>query len=170
MKTLFTLVLLALVLMGCTAQDSSDASFGAAERNFAEMMIPHHEQALEMSAIAQGNSQNQEVIALAIAIRDAQAPEFALMSSWPGVDPTVHAGHTMDGMLSNDEIQALRESTGLSFDRLFLQGMIKHHEGAIEMAQEVVESENLEVRELALEIIATQRREINEMRDLLSAL
>ena len=78
-----------------------------------------------------------------------------------------HSGHMMDGMLSDDEMTELREATGAEFDRLFLIGMIKHHEGAIDMAQMVTDSENEEVSTLANSIITGQRAEIERMKVLL---
>lgn len=170
MKRLVGLVILSLFLLGCSNQDATNDSFNSADTNFAEMMIPHHEQALEMSALALANSENSDLRRLAQEIRDAQSPEIELMSSWPGVDPGKHSGHMMAGMLSGEEIQTLRESRGPTFDRLFLEGMIKHHEGAILMAQVVVDSKNEVVRNLAKEIISTQENEIRAMRDLLADL
>ena len=65
------------------------------------MMIPHHEQAIEMSELALLNTTNPDVLQLAQQIKDAQAPEIELMKSWDGVKVSTHAGHTMDGMLSD---------------------------------------------------------------------
>ncbi len=73
----------------------------------------------------------------------------------------------MNGMLSDSEIQALRHSMGKSFDLLFLEGMIKHHLGAIVMAEDVKGSANSEVKDLATAIISTQEREIAKMRSML---
>jgi uncharacterized protein (DUF305 family) len=167
MRRLPAWVLSLVLLTGCASTESGSA-FSSADLNFAEMMIPHHEQALEMSEIALTNSSDVEVIELATQIRDAQAPEIEEMSSWPGVNPKVHMGHFMDGMLTKSEIEALRKARGIEFDRLFLRGMIKHHEGAIEMAQEVIASKNSEVGALASAIINAQESEIKKMRELLS--
>jgi uncharacterized protein (DUF305 family) len=73
----------------------------------------------------------------------------------------------MDGMLSESEIKALRQAMGKTFDLLFLEGMIKHHRGAIMMAEDVVTSENPEVSALAKAIISTQENEIAQMRSML---
>ena len=73
----------------------------------------------------------------------------------------------MDGMLSDSEIEALRQAMGKSFDLLFLEGMIKHHLGAIVMAEDVKGSANSEVKDLATAIISTQQREIAKMRSML---
>jgi uncharacterized protein (DUF305 family) len=131
------------------------------------MMIPHHEQAIEMSEIAFKNTMNSEVLQLAQEIKEAQAPEIDLMKSWSGVKVSTHAGHMMDGMLSEDELDALRGATGAEFDRLFLQGMIKHHQGAIEMAMDVKNSNSMVVAELSAAIITQQEIEITRMEELL---
>ena len=161
----FSALLIALVaLVGC----AGEGDFSAEDVMFAEMMIPHHEQAIVMSDIALSNTTNPQVLELANQIKDAQAPEIEIMKSWPGVDSMAHMGHMMDGMLSDSEIEALRAATGADFDRLFLEGMIKHHEGAIEMAADVIDSKSAEVAELAKAIIAAQEAEIARMRELLA--
>ena len=164
-------ILLALIpivfLMGCSSTEAG-SEFSSADINFAEMMIPHHEQALLMSEIALSNSESEEIRELATEIREAQDPEIEQMKSWPDVNPTLHAGHVMDGMLTESELNQLRRTTGPEFDRLFLVGMIKHHQGAIDMAKPVVDSKNVEVQQLAREIITAQEREISLMRELLS--
>jgi uncharacterized protein (DUF305 family) len=130
-------------------------------------MIPHHEQAIEMSEIALLNTTNPDVLQLAQEIKDAQSPEIELMKSWTGVKASTHAGHLMDGMLSESEISDLRQANGKEFDLLFLQGMIKHHQGAIQMAQEVATSKNKDVANLSAAIIAAQKLEIDTMNELL---
>jgi uncharacterized protein (DUF305 family) len=134
---------------------------------FAEMMIPHHQQAIEMSDLALKNSTNPEILALAQEIKDAQAPEIEQMKSW-GASSMAHMGHMMDGMLSDEEMSALAAASGSEFDRLFLEGMIKHHEGAIDMAEMVIDSKKAEVAALANAIIEAQRAEIATMKELLT--
>ena len=136
---------------------------------FAEMMIPHHQQAIEMSDLALKNSTNPEILALAQEIKDAQAPEIEQMKSW-GASSMAHMGHMMDGMLSDEEMSELAAARGGEFDRLFLEGMIKHHEGAIDMADMVIDSKNAEVAALANSIIEAQRAEIATMKELLTGL
>ena len=121
-----------------------------------------------MSDIALAKSQNSEVLALATQIKNAQAPEIDQMKSWGGTSMGSHAGHMMDGMLTDEEMQALSAAMGKEFDRLFLEGMIKHHEGAIDMAEMVVQSTNQEVSTLANAIITAQKEEIVRMKELLS--
>ena len=161
------LLLVSLLLVGCSSQGNSN--FSSQDLMFAEMMIPHHEQAIEMSDLALRNSTNPEVLSLAKQIKEAQAPEIEQMKSW-GASSMAHAGHMMDGMLSDEEISTLAASTGNEFDRLFLEGMIKHHEGAIDMAEMVIDSKNSEVAALAKAIVETQRVEISTMKNLLTAL
>ena len=161
------LILVGLLLVGCSSQSNSGYSFQ--DVMFAEMMIPHHQQAIEMSDLALKNSTNPEVLALAQEIKDAQTPEIEQMKSW-GASSMAHMGHMMDGMLSDEELSDLAAATGSSFDKLFLEGMIKHHEGAIDMAEMVIDSKNSEVAALAKAIIKAQRAEISKMKELLSAL
>ena len=169
MARLVSLFAALFLLVGC-ASNTEDAAkeFSSQDVMFAEMMIPHHEQAIEMSELALANTTNEEILSLAQEIRSAQEPEIELMKSWPGVDSSSHMGHAMMGMLDEDEMQALQEATGADFDRLFLEGMIKHHEGAIDMAQMVIDSKNPEVANLAEAIITAQEAEIKRMRTLLA--
>ncbi len=161
-------VIAALLLTSCASSENSGVEYSAQDIMFAEMMIPHHEQAIEMSDIALAKSQDSEVLALATQIKNAQAPEIDQMKTWGGSHMGSHAGHMMDGMLTNEEMQALSAAMGKEFDRLFLEGMIKHHEGAIDMAEMVVESTNQEVSTLANAIITAQKEEIARMKELLS--
>jgi len=165
-KVLLALISL-LFITGCATTEDDESGFSRTDVMFAEMMIPHHEQAIEMSDLALINTTNPSILELANEIKAAQAPEIELMSSWPGVDAMAHMGHSMSGMLSDAEMAALAAATGTEFDRLFLTGMIKHHEGAIEMAQDVVDSKNQTVVDLADAIIQAQRAEISRMQSLL---
>ena len=152
-----------------TAEMATTAPFTDSDLMFAEMMIPHHEQAIEMSELAVNLSQDAEVVALAREILAAQAPEIEQMKTWGNLNLEAHAGHTMMGMLTPDQMSALSAATGSAFDRLFLEGMIAHHEGAIQMAQMVIQSPNAEARKLSEEIIASQTAEIELMQKMLAA-
>ena len=167
MKKLLLALISVLILSGCASSSQVNSEFSPTDIAFAEMMIPHHEQAIEMSELALMNSTNPEVLELAQEIKSSQAPEIELMASWSGVKSSTHAGHTMDGMLSEDELNALRAATGAEFDRLFLQGMIKHHQGAIEMAMDVKNSNSMVVADLSAAIIKQQEIEITRMEELL---
>ena len=136
---------------------------------FAAMMIPHHEQAIQMSELALLNSNEPEILALANEIKAAQGPEIEQMKSWGSSMMGSHAGHMMDeGMLSDDEMAQLKDIKGAEFDRLFLEGMIKHHQGAIEMADMIIDSANDEAALLGKNIVESQSAEIERMRQLLS--
>ena len=167
MKKILALMLALGLLNGCAATSQVNSEYNGADIDFAEMMIPHHEQAIVMSDLALTNSSSEEILALAQEIKAAQSPEIELMKSWSGVNASTHMGHMMDGMLSDSQIQQLRDSEGATFDRLFLEGMIAHHEGAITMAQDVIGSGNKEVAALAAAIIEAQEKEIALMKDLL---
>lgn len=149
--------------------------FNAADSMFAMMMIPHHEQAIEMSdMILAKTGVDQAVLDLAQQIKDAQAPEIELMESWldewgmpssGGMDGMDHG----DGMMSGDDMAALEAAEGAEAARLFLLQMIEHHEGAIEMAEDVLDNgANPEVLALAESIITTQTAEIATMEQLLT--
>ena len=168
MKKISLAIISALLITGCAASTQSNSEYSSADIAFAEMMIPHHEQAIEMSEIALLNTKNPEVLLLAQEIKDAQSPEIELMKSWTGVKTSTHAGHMMDGMLSERELSDLREAKDNDFDRLFLEGMIKHHEGAIQMAQDVADSKSKVVADLSATIIRTQELEISKMKELLA--
>jgi len=167
MRRFIALSISALLLTGCASTPQANSQFSAADIGFAEMMIPHHEQAVLMSDIALTNSSSEEILSLAQEIKAAQAPEIEQMKSWEGVSASMHMGHMMDGMLSDDQIQQLRDSEGVTFDRLFLEAMIAHHKGAITMAKKVLNSKNSEVAALAASIIKDQEEEILFMEELI---
>jgi len=168
MRKLALLILTAL-LNGCASGDGSNTSFSADDQMFAAMMIPHHEQAIEMADIALGKSADPEILALANEIKAAQGPEIEQMKSWGSSKTGSHAGHMMDeGMLSYDEMAQLKDAIGAEFDRLFLEGMIKHHQGAIQMADMIIDSVNEEAALLGKNIVDSQSAEIERMRQLLS--
>jgi len=152
------------------SDEKATGAYSDNELMFASMMIPHHTQAVTMSELALANSTNPEVLALATAIRDAQGPEITQMQSW--LDESNYSeseSHSMDmgGMMSDEEFAELSTAKGSTFDRLFLQGMIAHHEGAIQMAEMVKDSTNSEVKKLFTNIVASQSAEIEAMKALL---
>ena len=169
-----------LTLTGCTSsqdmgtnQESMESmEFSNADIMFAQMMIPHHQQALDMSELALQLGQTPELVDLAAQIRDEQDPEIAQMRSWlekaGAPEEMGHGSHGMDGMLAEEQMAALLSATGSEFERLFLEGMIAHHEGAIAMAQMVLDSDNSEVRALAEAIVSSQLAQIDFMKTLLS--
>jgi uncharacterized protein (DUF305 family) len=162
--------------------DAQDPDFNAADETFVTGMIPHHEQALEMAELLlDKDGVDERVVALAERIQEAQQPEIDLMTSWledwgvdldmgdmgdmPGMD------HGDDGMMSDDDMNALEAASGEEASALFLEQMIEHHEGAIEMAeQELDNGLNVGALELAQQIIDAQRAEVAEMHELLADL
>ena len=142
---------------------------------FAQMMIPHHEQAVVMSeAMLAKKGISAEVTTLATQIKNAQQPEIDQMKNWlkawGASDHGNHSGHTgMDGMLTPAELDALRTAQGAEAEKLFLTGMVKHHEGAVAMAKQVrADGSAPAVRTLADAIISSQQAEIDQMKKLLA--
>ena len=158
-------------MMGGHGHNSNSQMVGS-DAMFLQMMIPHHEQAVVMSDLALSNSKDADVLKLAKQIRDAQAPEIIKMQGWlsdAGLsqDPGHSMGDGMGGMLSDSEISTLKGSTGKAFDKLFLTGMIAHHEGAIHMVMMIENSPNSEISNLGKEIVKSQTAEIELMKQLL---
>ena len=154
-----------------SASGVNTSDFSGADIMFAQMMIPHHQQAIDMAALAESRELSPGVRALALKISAEQGPEIEQMRSWlKAANAPTEMGHqmSMDGMLSEAELERLTNARGEEFDELFILGMIAHHEGAIEMAQMVVDSKNLEARELGTIIVKIQTLEIAELRALLS--
>lgn len=161
-------------------EQSSAAAFNDADVAFAQGMIPHHAQAVDMADLADDRADDPEVRDLAQRIRAAQQPEIDLMDGW--LDDW---GHPMDfennmdmegmdmgdmGMASEEDMGRLKAASGAEFDRLFLTSMREHHLGAVAMAEEELsEGESPEAMQLAQEIIDTQRAEIEEIDALLAA-
>ncbi|MDF9714851.1 DUF305 domain-containing protein [Nocardioides sp. ChNu-99] len=145
-------------------------------------MIPHHQQATEMAAMAEGRSQSTEVLDLAEQIEAAQGPEIEVMTGlleeWDVEADGAEMDHTdmghgssggMEGMMSDEEMDALDQSSGPEFDQMFLTMMIEHHQGAVEMAEdEQANGQNDDALELAGQIATSQTAEIDVMRALLA--
>jgi uncharacterized protein (DUF305 family) len=158
-------------MMGGHGHNSSSQMVGS-DAMFLQMMIPHHEQAVVMSDLALSISKDAEVLKLAKQIKDAQAPEIIKMQGWlsdAGLseDPGHSMGDGMGGMLSDSELSALKGSTGKAFDKLFLAGMIAHHEGAIDMVMMIENSQDSDVNRLGQDIVKSQTAEIELMKELL---
>jgi uncharacterized protein (DUF305 family) len=171
-------VLVGLLLSACGGQEAATGREG--DIAFAQNMIPHHEQALEMSALALGAKASAEVAALAKEVQAAQEPEIVLMRKWLrdwGAEELAHSGgpgdetddheHEMPGMATGEQLLALSEATGGEFDARWLELMVGHHEGAVDMAERVLETtDDLEVQALAAAVIASQTAEIERMQAL----
>lgn len=168
---------LALALTGCSvdssetnSKDSSSSteapatSANAADEMFVTMMIPHHQQAIDMADILiEKDDADARVTELAQNVKDAQGPEIERMLSWleewgvtydPGSGMDHGAG---DGMMSESDMTALKDASGADASRLFLEQMIMHHEGAVDMARTALQdASNPEVLELAEQVIDDQ--------------
>ena len=185
------------------------AAHNQADVNFAEMMIPHHQQAIEMSdVILAKQGIDPRVIELATQIKAAQGPEIEKMQGWikdwgvggmtgmpstsgmPGMDHGgMHGGDStsttsmmpsgsmmpgmtgMAGMMSPGEMDALKNAQGVEASKLFLTGMIKHHQGALTMAQdEIKNGQSADAVALAKSILESQQKEIDTMNQILNSL
>jgi uncharacterized protein (DUF305 family) len=166
---LVTLVALA----GCSSHGTAEHSAGGApEDTFLMMMIPHHEQAVQMADLAPTRASSSVILDLAATIKQTQAGEIEQMRGWlseRGVQETDHSEHMgMQGMLTPEQLDELAAADGDEFDRLFAQYMIEHHKGAVAMANEVIASGSDEqVLAFARQVIADQEAEIAQMQGFL---
>lgn len=191
----------AIVLAGCSndgegsSTGSSSASSAAADTSaddatahndadvaFVQGMLPHHEGALRMAQLADGRAYDPRVIDLANRIEAAQGPEIETMTGWleewgeplpeedmGGMDHG-SGGMDMEGM-SEEDMTALDSTSGADFDRMFLEMMIPHHQGAVDMAEtEIADGSNADAVDMAREIVESQTAEIEEMQTLLTEL
>jgi len=127
----------------------ANTSYSPADARFMQDMIPHHHQALEMAALVAERTNRQELIDVAGRINTSQMDEIEFMQQWlrergehvpkPTAHDAMHTSHTMAGMASPEQMAELANSKGTDFDRLFLQLMITHHEGAVTMVEELLE-------------------------------
>ena len=208
-KPAFTVVaamVSALVLVGCgsnghrlaaavssshpASASSTASSFNDADVMFAQQMILHHQQAIEMAQMAPSHTQNPKVKELAAKIEAAQAPEIKTMTGWlhawgkpvpsamPGMMSTMPGmmgsptpgmgGAAVPGMMSPQDMSQLAAAHGAQFDRLFLQMMIRHHQGAVEMARiELAKGINPAAKKLARQIETSQTAQIAQMQQML---
>lgn len=151
---------------------SNSTSLNSSDIMFLQMMIPHHQQAVDISNLAISKSRNQELVTLAKTILTAQTAEIAQMKSWlaaAGADLDMgHEMHGMSGMLSDTELAELSNASGSNFDRLWLTGMIAHHDGAIDMTKMLEETKDPEIKAFGENVIRVQSAEIAQMKALLS--
>ncbi|CUM36639.1 DUF305 domain-containing protein [Streptomyces gardneri] len=157
-----------------SAEAAAPGAFNDADVMFAQMMIPHHEQALEMAKLADGRAQDPEVRKLVAAIEQAQDPEIRKMKAWLkgwGKPASAGAGHGMAGMMSAQDMKDLAAVKGEAFDRKFAELMIAHHDGAVAMAKdEQKNGRNASAKKLADDVVRTQSTEIAELRKILDRL
>lgn len=173
-----------------TEEATATASFNDADVAFAQQMIVHHRGALEMSELAVEKTQNAEVRALAEKVISAQQPEIDTMTGWleewgydvpqgtslegvemPGMEGMDMGTMPMPGMMSKEQMDQMAGMSGPAFDRMFLESMVEHHRGAIEMAEaQLQDGQNPEALALAEDVIAAQTAEIEEIEQLLATL
>ncbi|TXL56553.1 DUF305 domain-containing protein [Aeromicrobium terrae] len=170
MRLLAPLLAAVLLLAGC----GGDTDHNEADIDFAQQMVPHHEQALAMADLVDDAGASAEVRDLAAQVAKNQRPEIRTLKAWlDDWDPPDPPGHGMahmreDSMMSDFRMNQLAAATGTEFDRLWLKSMIQHHEGAVTMAErEMRDGENSEAIDLAHDITRTQVREIDLMKELL---
>ncbi|MFE9884840.1 DUF305 domain-containing protein [Streptomyces scopuliridis] len=155
---------------------AAGSAHNAADVSFAQGMIPHHRQAVEMADLAATRASSAEVKKLAAEIKKAQDPEIKTLSgwltSWDAQVPTQgsmdHTGHSMPGMMGDSDMSTLEKASGPAFDTAFLKLMVKHHEGAVEMARtEKSDGADQSAKDMADAIITSQSAEITRMNTLL---
>ena len=164
------------------AADLSKVGFTVADVRFMQGMIGHHSQAIEMAALVPARTSSEDMKRLALRIDLSQADEIAMMKRWLTdrgqklPDPHAHhqPGGMMPGMLTSEEMAALAAAKGAEFDRLFLAGMIRHHEGALTMVNDLYGAgggagQESDIYAFAADVDADQRMEIDRMRGMLSA-
>lgn len=146
--------------------------YNDADTFFMRMMIPHHAQALEMAALAPERAGHEQIRAVASRITAAQKPEIAVFQAWLKARglPENEAGHNHDGMKGMQPPEALKGLASLrgdAFDKMFVDMMVAHHEGAIAMATDVLGAgRDQEVERQATGIAAEQQAEISRMRQI----
>ncbi|WP_217566012.1 DUF305 domain-containing protein [Streptomyces sp. GbtcB7] len=164
--------------------DTTTVAHNAQDISFAQGMIPHHQQALEMAKLAADRASSAEVEDLAARIEKAQDPEIQTMSGWlkswgkdvptsdssmesmPGMDHSAHSD--MPGMMDSKDMAKLEKASGVDFDTMFLTMMIEHHQGAVEMATtEKDKGKYVPATSMSDGIITAQTAEITEMNKLL---
>ncbi|MER6118433.1 DUF305 domain-containing protein [Streptomyces sp. NPDC001743] len=146
----------------------------SADVRYVQLMIQHHAQALELTGLVPARARSAAVRRLAERITAAQQPEIGAMEGWltrngRSGQPGEHEHGAMPGMATPGQLDELRAAKGTAFDHLFLKLMIAHHQGAITMATEVLsEGNNVQVEEMAGDVVAQQTTEIDRMRALSS--
>lgn len=165
---------------GAGISASADAAgHNDADVQFAQGMIPHHQQAVEMAGLAATRAANAQVKELAAKIAAAQAPEITVMTGWLAAwgvsEPSPEGGHdaphgSMPGMMSDADLAGLKKASGAEFDRMFLDMMIRHHEGALQMATAEQQRGRLpDAKALAKKVETDQTAEIQQMKTLLAS-
>jgi len=163
-RTLGLLIVLGLVMnFGQSAPAIAAAPYDASSVMFAQMMIPHHQQAVLISRWALKQSSNPAVKNLASRIIGEQSPEIAQMKKWIPSTAMTGMDMPMQGIVGPSDLAKLQAARGKKFDGLYLVDMTLHHQGAIAMATPLMKSMNSEVASLCRSIVVGQSAEIKEM-------
>jgi uncharacterized protein (DUF305 family) len=163
-----------------SAASTPQSGHNAEDIAFAQGMIPHHVQAVDMAKLVPSRSADPKVLDLATRIQGAQDPEIRqltdMLKKWGSAPTSTPSMPGMDhgsmghggGMMTAEEMKQLEQAKGSEFDRMWTQMMIKHHEGAIEMAKtELAKGSDADAKALAQKIVDAQQAEITEMQGLL---
>lgn len=174
-KIFFMIAVISLPFFSQSATASTHSStlknLGMNEIMFAQGMMPHHQQAIEMSNMALKNGASSEVKKLAKGIIASQGKEISQLKYWlTATKSSMTMGHDMGmgGMLTKNDLIALKKLKGSKFDAAFLKAMIAHHEGALEMVLMLDRTKNSEAKKIAMDIRAGQSDEIILMKKLLA--
>ncbi|WP_030250804.1 DUF305 domain-containing protein [Streptomyces violens] len=172
-------------------ENPAPGQFNDADVMFAQMMIPHHQQAMEMSELVDGRAEDAEIKELAAEIAKAQGPEIEKMRSWlkawgkpespssmPGMDHgsggMEHGSggtHEMSGMMTAKDMKELKAAKGTDFDKKFAEMMIGHHDGAIDMAKDEQQNgKNATAKKLAADVVKGQSTEVEQLKKILDRL
>jgi uncharacterized protein (DUF305 family) len=161
-------------MSGHMGHSSSTGNYTGADIMFLQMMIPHHQQAIDISQLAMKKSEDAELLALAKLIARDQAAEILQMKKWlkdAGASEDMgHAMHDMGGMLSDEDLAKLQAASGREFDRLWLTGMTGHHDGAIHMTQMIEDAQNPEIKAFGAKVIKDQSAQIEQMKAMINRL
>ena len=160
-------------MSGSSTSAAPAATFNDADVMFLQMMYPHHAQAVEMAKLVPTRSQNQQVKDLAAAIEKAQAPEMqqmtTLLAGFGKPAPSATMSHSMPGLMTPQQMTELTGLSGAAFDKMWLQMMVEHHQGAITMANdELKNGTNADAKKMAESIVTTQQAEITTMNGMLA--
>lgn len=158
------------------ATDLSQVQYTGADIKFMQGMIGHHTQALEMVAVLQTHTQSPDMKKMAERIRISQEDEIKMMQGWlarrgqqvpTGKEHHTHGGMLMPGMLTDDEMKRLASEHGKAFDKLFLESMIRHHQGALAMVKDLFDTpgagQDSDIFAFASDVEADQSAEIARM-------
>lgn len=153
---------------GPAEQENSDSGFNRADVMFMNMMIVHHDQAIEMAQLSENRTDNENILELSENISGVQRAENEQMAEWLrelGYNRP-RGGHRMAGMASQEQMQELKNSEGKEFDELFAELMIRHHRGGINMAQSFSQRGSYpELIEMEKQMVEAQQNEIEMMKD-----